>query len=158
MQNLYIDRELNARLAWELTGGGDRENRGLLFVRGRRIVRGLWGNLVERGNLLCLVLPFLALTAIGFWMLIPAFGRVRKDAEPPGKPLRERFLAEARFLKKYRGLDLYVGIYIHELRSRLRRRGYDDEEIARLLPAKPGPGRGNFVKFREAVAARLSDC
>jgi hypothetical protein len=151
MQNLYIDRDVNARLAWELTGGGDDENRGILFIRGRRIIPSLWGNLAERGNPGCLILSILVLAGIGFWMLVPVFGRVRRDEEPPGKPLRERFLAEARFLKKYRGLDLYVDIYIRELRSRLRRQGYDDKEIARFIPAKPGPEFRDFVKFRETI-------
>jgi hypothetical protein len=151
MQNLYIDQDVNARLTWELTGGGDRENRGILFIRGRRIIQSLWGNLADRGNPVCLILSILVLAGIGFWMIVPVFGRVRRDEEPPGKALRERFLAEARFLKKYRGLDLYVDIYIRELRSRLRRRGYDDEEITRFIPAKPGPDFRDFVKFREAI-------
>ncbi|MDR2028379.1 MAG: hypothetical protein LBP93_02440 [Treponema sp.] len=151
MQNLYIDREENARLSWELCGAGDRENRGILFIRGRRMVQSLWGNLAERGSLVCLILPLLVLAAAGFWMAIPVFGRVQKDEPRPGKPLRERFLAEARFLKKYRGLDLYADIYIRELRSRLRQRGYDEDEIAGLVPPKPGPAFRDFEKFRKAI-------
>jgi hypothetical protein len=151
MQNLYIDKEENARLSWELTGAGDRENRGIFFVRGRRIVPSLWGNLADRGSLVCLILPALVLLAVGFLMVIPVFGRLQKDEDRPGKPLRERFLAEARFLKKYQGLGLYADIYIRELRSRLRQRGYDEDEIAGLVPPKPGPAYRDFLKFRKAL-------
>jgi hypothetical protein len=151
MQNLYIDREENARLAWELTGAGDGENRGILFIRGKRIIQSLWGNLAERGSLGCLIAPILVLLGIGFWMVIPPFGRAQREEERPGKPLRERFLAEARFLKKYRGLDLYAESYVRDLRSRLRQRGYGEDEIAGMLPPKPGPGYRDFVQFRQAV-------
>jgi hypothetical protein len=130
-----LGEEQNARLAWRLTGGLDRENRGIYFIRGKEPASGLWGKLAERGNLTALGVSALFLVLIGFWMVLPAFGRFPNDEERPGKPIGERFRAESRFLRKYGALDLYLAVYIEELWAKLRvRRGiYRPEQMAPVL-------------------------
>jgi hypothetical protein len=123
----------NARLAWALFAADEREtdspgsrspDEGLsenawLFIRGTPRARGLLGDLFRQGNLPVLLVSLLVLIAIGFWAVIPLFGLVRIDTEKPGKPLRERFLAEALFMRKYGGLDFYLDVYMKEIRRRL---------------------------------------
>jgi hypothetical protein len=53
-------------------------------------------------------------------MIIPLFGRTRPVPALPGKPLRERFLAEGRFLFTYNGLDRYLSAYEAELERRVQ--------------------------------------
>jgi hypothetical protein len=54
--------------------------------------------------------------------VIPFFGPVRENSERPGKSLKERFLAEGRFLKGYGALELYRAAYIREIKRRLARK------------------------------------
>jgi hypothetical protein len=115
MYNWNIAKKQNARLTWELMGaaGGD-----VLFVR--TLVADaprFWGRVAEHGNLLPLAVSLLLLLAVAFWMLIPVFGVVREDAPKPGKSIRERFLAEGRFLHKHDALDTYREVYIREIRG-----------------------------------------
>jgi hypothetical protein len=135
MASAYIGKEQNARLAWRLTGGLDRENRGIYFIRGKDPDSGLWGKLAERGNIAIPGVSALVLLFIGLWMVLPAFGRPPREEERPGKPIGERFRAESRFLGKYGALDLYLGVYVEELWSRLRvRRGiYRPDQMAAAL-------------------------
>ena len=104
----------NARLAWAIFAEGD-----WLFIRGAARARGLLGDLFRQGNLPVLLVSLLVLIVIGFWAVIPLFGLVRNDTEKPGKPLRERFLAEALFMRKYGGLNIYLEAYMKEIRRRL---------------------------------------
>lgn len=125
----------NSRLAWALFFD-DTEKSGWLFIRGKAKISGLFGNLFEEGNLAVLLVSVFVLLVVGLWNVIPMFGLVRYDDEKPGKPLRERFLAEGRFLKRYGALDFYRGIYVKEIkRSLLRREGIsgDEETVKRLL-------------------------
>lgn len=123
MENDYLGGEANARLAWDLTGARAQEdNPGLLFIRGRGKVKSLFGKLADRGNLLPLGVSTLALIIVGFWMLIPPFGLVFQEQISPGRPIRERFLAETRFLKRYGALETYLETYIREIRRKLRGR------------------------------------
>jgi hypothetical protein len=123
MENDYLIREVNARLAWDLTGArAKQDNPGLLFIRGNRQVKSLFGKLADRGNFFPLGLSALALVIVGFWMLIPPFGLLFQEQFSPGRPIRDRFLAETRFLKKYRVLEPYLEIYIQEIRQKLRGR------------------------------------
>jgi hypothetical protein len=47
----------------------------------------------------------------------------------PGKPLRERFLAEGQFLKKFGALDSYLAAYQDEIKRRLiKKEGLKDED------------------------------
>jgi hypothetical protein len=139
MQNDYLEREVNARLAWALTGARTRDDKpGVLFIRGRRQVKSLFGKLVDRGNLLPLGVSILILIIAGFWMVIPPFGLLLQEKEVSSRPIRERFWAEIRFLKKHRALDTYVTVYIREIKRRLRGRdaGPELETIENALKTK----------------------
>jgi len=136
----YIGDTPNARLAWAIFGADDSEPgsgaEGCLFIRGKVKAHGLFGSLWRQGNLNVLLVSLLVLLVIGFWMVIPLFGLVRDNDEKPGKPLRERFLAEGRFLKRYGALEFYRLVYVKEIRRRLARKeglSSDDEVESRLL-------------------------
>ena len=121
MTSNNLKNEKNALLTWYLTGAQDIEKNGLLFVNKTETEHSFFGKLAERGNLSPLLISVLALIIIGFWMVIPIFGILTGDKERPGKPMRERFLAEARFLKKYKGLGSYLETYYLSLKQRFRR-------------------------------------
>jgi hypothetical protein len=131
MRNDFIGAAPNARLAWRLTGAVLEEGERLLFIREKNSARHFFGRLAERGNPLPLALSILALTAVGFWMVIPSFGPPLRDGEPSRRPIRDRFLAEIRFLEKYGSLDSYLRRYMDDLKR--RRRGGTGE------PAGPAP-------------------
>jgi len=139
----------NARLAWALFAHngweqdppdeGLREN-SWLFIRGTARARGLFGDLFRQGNLPVLLVSLLVLIVIGFWAVIPLFGLVRDGTEKPGKPLRERFLAEALFIKKYGNLNFYLEAYMKEIRRRLAiigGPGEDEQKRITEILAKP---------------------
>ncbi|MCL2793531.1 MAG: DUF4350 domain-containing protein [Spirochaetaceae bacterium] len=121
MTSHNLNREKNALLSWSLTGEQDIEKKGVLFIRGIKTEHGFFGKLAERGNFSPLLISVLVLIVVGFWMVIPVFGFLTGDEERPGKPMRERFLAEARFLKKYKRLGSYLEIYYLSLKQRFRR-------------------------------------
>ncbi|MDR2477198.1 MAG: hypothetical protein LBD18_05390 [Treponema sp.] len=110
----YLNRDINARLAWDLTGARAKDA-GVLFVRGKSGGRGLLGNIADRGNIIPLAVSVAILVVIGFWMVIPVFGLVFYGRQPKAKPIQERFLAEISFLKKYGALEYYLQVYLHEL-------------------------------------------
>jgi hypothetical protein len=146
--NDYLKREANARLAWNLTGARTgEENPGLLFIRWKRQVKSLFGKLAARGKLLPLGLSALILIALGFWMVIPPFGLVFQEQNSPGRPIRDRFLAEIRFLKKYRALDAYGKIYVRELRRKLRGRVPAPE----LDPIEAALNTGRPLPYKDLV-------
>jgi hypothetical protein len=117
MFNTNLEKEVNARLAWNLTGAQTTEdNPGLFFIRGKRITKGLLGKIAERGNFRPLLVSVLILIVLGFWMVIPVFGPVFSEKQTSAKPLHDRFLAEINFLKKYRALGTYTEIYERELK------------------------------------------
>jgi hypothetical protein len=128
MENDYLEREVNARLAWELTGArtGD-DTPGVLFIRGRRQAKSLFGKLADRGNFLPLGLSLLILITAGFWMVIPSFGLLLQEKTVSSRPIRERLWAEIRFLKKYRALETYLTVYMRELQRKLRFRAAESE-------------------------------
>ncbi|MCL2210106.1 MAG: hypothetical protein FWC19_08690 [Treponema sp.] len=116
MNNNYMEKEANARLAWELTGeraGG----KGVLFIRTVNTEKSLFGKIIERGTLFPLGISVFLVIITGFWMVIPAFGLVFDEKPKNSRPIQERFSAEAGFLKKYRALDYYIDIYNRELQS-----------------------------------------
>ena len=128
MFNHYLDREINARMAWNLTGARtSAENPGLLFIREKRVTKGFLGKIADRGNFFPLVISALILIVLGFWMVIPMAGLVFSEKQSRARPIRERFLAEIRFLKKYGALQSYLEIYLRELK--LRGREGDSAEI-----------------------------
>jgi hypothetical protein len=117
-----INAELISLLADPDTQSGGK---GILFIRGLDEEQHLFGSLPERGDLRPLIIAVLALVVLGFWMVIPGFGRPQPVPERPGKPLRERFLAEGQFLKKYGALNKYLESYGRELEQRCRVRGIE---------------------------------
>lgn len=148
IENDYLEREANARLAWDLTGARTGEgNPGLLFICWKRQVKSFFGKLAARGNLLPLGLSALILIALGFWMVIPSFGLVFQEQNSPGRPIRDRFLAEVRFLKKYRALDTYGKVYVRDLR-RKRRDRVPDPELDRIEAAL---NTGRSLPYKDLV-------
>jgi hypothetical protein len=112
MNNGFLYKEINARLAWQLTGArAEGSNTGVLIVRERHITKNMFGKIMEKGNLFPVVISAIFLIVLGFWMVIPVFGLVSVEKQRTSKPIRERFTAEIRFLKKYRALDHYLDVY-----------------------------------------------
>jgi hypothetical protein len=116
------------------------DNAGVLFIRAIYGDGHFFGNLVERGNPWALAVSLALLIIAGFWMVIPPFGRFRPAPEKPGKPLRERFLAEGRFLKKYHALGKYLEVYERELEHRSRSKGM-------AVPAAAEKKAVSFIQF-----------
>ncbi|GHV49572.1 hypothetical protein AGMMS49579_01650 [Spirochaetia bacterium] len=126
MYNDNLESEENARLSWQLTAANVQdEHPGVLFVRGRRAVKDLFGKLAERGNPLPPIVSVLVLVCIGFWMVIPGFGILRPENEQRTRPIRDRFSAETRFLKKYHALEGYLEVYLREIKYKCRDRELD---------------------------------
>jgi hypothetical protein len=152
MFNNYLERETNARLAWDLTGGRtSAENPGLLFIREKRVTKGLLGKIADRGNFFPATASALMLILLGFWMVIPVFGLTFSKRRNRARPIRERFLAEIRFFKKHGALRLYLETYIRELR--LRRREKEAEEIEQALRSEPE------IKYRNIInSLRKLEC
>ena len=131
-----LNKAANARLAGALFAAdkngnkndnkndndNENEDEGCLFIRGTTRGRGLVGSLFRQGNLLEPCVAGLVLLVVCFWMVIPGFGVVRGDNEKPGKPLRERFLAEGLFLKRYGALNFYRESYLKEIKRRFARK------------------------------------
>jgi hypothetical protein len=117
-----VGEEQNARLSWYLLADNGAQKDGILFVAGRRHAEGLAESLFKRGNLIFVIISALVVIVVGFWQVIPLFGVVRPETLEPGKSLRNRFLAEGRFLKSYGGLDSYRFCYIREIKKRLKRK------------------------------------
>jgi hypothetical protein len=144
-----INREPNARLAWNLFSRPGAEGGGILFIRGQRLVKSLFGRLADRGNTGPLLLSALALVAVGLWTVLPLFGVLAREEGKPGRPLQERFLAEGRFFRKYRALGTYRAAFIREIERRLRRReglvdqAALDRRIGELWNEAAPPGRGS---------------
>jgi hypothetical protein len=151
MFNRHLEREINARLAWDLTGGrASAENPGLLFIREKRVTKGLFGKIADRGNFFPLAASALILIILGFWMVIPVFGLVFSERQSRARPIRERFLAEIRFLKKYNALQSYLETYIRELKLRGRENDIAEIEDA-LQPDRHGLSKGKTVKYRDII-------
>ena len=157
LMSTLLDRAPNARLAWALFAA-DRDDApgagsGCLFIRGTVRARGLFGDLWTQGNMPVLLVSLLVLLVTGFWAVIPAFGLVRAEEEKPGKALRERFLAEGRFLKRYGALGSYTELYLKEIRRRLMKKEglSSDKEIADRLLDICGKPSGDKRRMLEKV-------
>jgi hypothetical protein len=149
MYNDYLEREINARLAWELTGARTSlAEPGLLFVREKRVTRGLLGKIAGRGAVFPLALSALLLVIVGFWAVIPMVGPVFSEQRSRARPIGERFRAEVRFLKKYGALQSYLETYARELKSQARGGEGDCAAIAAAL--RPGPP-GRTLKYRDII-------
>jgi hypothetical protein len=107
MQNDNLKETLNANLAWELTGARTTdENPGVLFVRSnyRRASSSMFGKIMEKGNLVPVGISTLLLIVLGFWSVIPVFGLVFHEKQKNSRPIKERFSAEIKFLKRGKAL------------------------------------------------------
>jgi hypothetical protein len=141
MNNYNLRDVPNARLAWNLlaeSSGSRAGEPGVFFIRNfrDRDEAGLFGRLFERGNFFAPLFSGVLLIVLGFWAALSLFGVVRGDDARPGKPLRERFLAEGRFLKRFGALDSYLAAYRSEIRRKfLKRKGVKDEDEIILLSA-----------------------
>jgi hypothetical protein len=167
MRSSNLELPENAGLTWNLfkndvfapqrtdqTGAAVSEsggNTGVLFIRGTKPVESLFGKLFERGDFTYLIISGLLLIVIALWMVLPGFGFPLPENETPLKPIRERFFAEAGFLKKYHALDIYRSSYIQEIKRRLfRREGFIEDEdiplrIAEICKGRAGSGNSAAV-------------
>ncbi|MCL2478694.1 MAG: hypothetical protein FWF22_04285 [Treponema sp.] len=132
MLSSQLEREANARLSWYLFAGPAVSDKSVLFVRGTRRSVGIFGRFFQRGNFSLIITSCLFLIAVGFWTAIPMFG-VARSGEKEGRALAERFLAEGRFFRRYKSLDVYRAAYLKEIRRKLagRKKCSDDEIIER---------------------------
>ena len=160
MRNETLKNEKNAALAWELTGARDTNNCGVCFIRTAREHNTLYSAISSRGSIGFALAGALIVLVTGFWMVIPVFGRWRSEAPRPGRSIRERFLAEGLFLKKFHALEVYREAYIREIRLKLGAFAGEELAAAQLagrcgLPLRDvenalRPGK----KFREFLHAR----
>jgi hypothetical protein len=147
MRSANLDDESNIRLAWAFFVSDsdprpDNAESGWLFIRGKAKARGLLGTIFQQGNFAVLLVAVLVLLVVCFWAVIPGFGLVKWDNEKSSRPLRERFLAEGRFLKRYGALDFYTQAYVKEIKRKLAtREGImgDEESLSRALEIYEGP-------------------
>jgi hypothetical protein len=121
MQNNNLRKNKNRFLAWNLTGAHDKDKQGILFVQGTEIQNTFFQDLIHEGNVVPLVISIFILIVICFWGFIPRFGKIIVDEESSGKPLRERFLAEAIFLKKFHSLARYIDVYEKAIQQRFKK-------------------------------------
>ncbi|MDR1933558.1 MAG: DUF4350 domain-containing protein [Spirochaetales bacterium] len=164
-----LQEDKNSALAWELTGARDPANAGVLFIRAGRVQENFYSTIRSHGELVFLIVSALTLIVVGFWMVIPVFGRPKPEVLRPGRPLRERFLAEARFLKKYGALESYLEVYIREIKLRLRmgdgdhvpesflaeRCGMDRRDIERAFFSGRGVSLREFMQRRKILETIL---
>lgn len=116
MYNHFIEEKENAYLTWRLTGEQIIDNnKSILFIRpyDTNLSKGLFGTIMEKGNLIPLIVSMFILIFIGFWMVIPGFGLVFAYKQRNSRPIKDRFAAEIRFLKKHNALDYYLSEHKH---------------------------------------------
>jgi hypothetical protein len=137
---------------------GKHGEQGILFIRGYREERHIFGTLMERGDFRPLAAAVFVLIFLGFWMVIPSFGRPLPIPERPGKPLRERFLAEGQFLKKYGALHKYREVYKRELEQRCRVRGIEMPALS-AEPKNAGSKMNfkTFLEYQQKVMDKLEE-
>jgi hypothetical protein len=162
MYNYHLDDEANARLAWELTGASLRpEQPGMFFVRGRRAAAGFFSALAERGNLMAPALSILILVLTGFLTVIPGFGVLRGDESKRPGAISGRFLAEARFLRRYGAFGVYLETYLRELRRRSEGRDLGPDltetvhEVEDALAAGKNIGPGKMAVYLKNLMSAL---
>lgn len=114
MNNWSLRSEANAILTWKLTGGRtDENNMGILLIQSqsRNVSYSIFGPIMERGNIIPIIISAFILILIGFWMVIPSFGLVLEEKQRSARPIKDRFIAEIRFLKKQQALNYYLNVY-----------------------------------------------
>ncbi|MHC6203188.1 DUF4350 domain-containing protein [Breznakiellaceae bacterium SP9] len=149
------DSNENSNLAWHLFGS---EQGSILFIRGEKQELSLLGTLFHRGDFTCLLLSLCLVIGVGLWLVLPQFGRIEQDKERALKSIRERFLAEAYFLKQYKGLDTYRQAYIEEIKRRVThinaRNKSSDEPLAQSVYTHCG--KNGLLSF-ESITAALAE-
>ncbi|MDR3200161.1 MAG: hypothetical protein LBT68_01770 [Spirochaetales bacterium] len=158
----------NAALAWGLTGARDAANAGIVFLRGELTRENFYSGIRSHGELVFLIVSAVILIIAGFWMVVPVFGRPARDPERPGRPLRERFLAEGRFLKKFNALESYLDAYIQEIKLKLRtdasdvpaaflasRCGLDARDIEYAFRSESGVKMRDFLRRKKILETIL---
>ncbi|GHU46783.1 hypothetical protein FACS1894200_01070 [Spirochaetia bacterium] len=149
------DSNENSNLAWHLFGS---EQGSIFFIRGEKQELSLLGTLFHRGDFTCLLLSLCLVIGVGLWLVLPQFGRIEQDKERVLKSIRERFLAEAYFLKQYKGLDTYRQAYIEEIKHRVTRiKARDksgDEPLVQSIYTHCG--KNKLLSF-ESIAAALAE-
>ncbi|MCL2230549.1 MAG: hypothetical protein FWC01_05585 [Treponema sp.] len=122
LYNRYIKEEVNALLAWKLTGERLAQDEGVLIIRqqGEPVPENsIIGTIWKRGNLVPLLVSAFVLIFIGFWMTIPVFGLVSYDKQRNSRPIKDRFTAEIKFLKKQNALTYYLEVYARENKRKI---------------------------------------
>ena len=150
MNNYNLESEANARLCWHLFASGtaaDTAGQGVFFIRGERQVEGIVGMFFSRGNLLIIIISCIVLTAAGFWAVIPLFGTVKSEDLIKGKPLTQRFLAEANFYRRFNSLDVYYPVYLREIKRRISKNP-DGKDISKAenIQKNKAPNKNEFLK------------
>lgn len=119
MKTGAVEQKSNAGISWALSGDLDSQNTGILIVRSAGVSAGktpkdkddgksFWGAAKEKGALFPMLVSTAALVIFGFWMCFITFGRGKQADRIDGKTINERFLAEGRFLKKNKALNVYL--------------------------------------------------
>jgi hypothetical protein len=129
MQNKNLSDTHNARLTWGLTGARtDSSNTGILFIRHQNWnePKSIFGAIMERGNFTPVVVSAFLLIFIGLWMIIPVFKKKKKKKKRNSRPIKDRFTAEIRFLKKYKALDYYLDINEHSNKDKENEYSYNE--------------------------------
>lgn len=121
MQNYNLRSNENRLLTWNLTGLQDKDKQGILFIQENEFKNTFFQDLINEGNIFPLIISIFVLILVCFWGFIPRFGKVISDEESPGKSIRERFLGEAVFLKKFHSLSVYVDVYRRTIQQRFRK-------------------------------------
>jgi len=122
MYNKNLREEANAVLTWKLTGERASKDDGVLIIRDgvdAASSNSLLGALFERGNPIPLIVSAFVLIFIGFWMTIPVFGLVLYDKQRNSRPIKDRFTAEIKFLKKQHALTYYLDVYARENKDKI---------------------------------------
>jgi hypothetical protein len=139
----------NIRLTWRLSGGRDAERQGILVIRSKAASAGdtrawtyddesdFFQKLNDSGNIAPVWASALLVLLAGFWMTLPVFGKLQKESERAGKPIRERFRAEGLFFKKYNALGVYLVVYADEVKRRLRKNGLPESAVDREILNPP---------------------
>jgi hypothetical protein len=89
----------------------------VVFVFEQHVSKAMFGKIMERGNFLPAGVSALLLLITGFWMVIPVFGLVSAEKQTTARPIKDRFAAEVRFLKKHGALTYYLEAYQSETKK-----------------------------------------
>jgi hypothetical protein len=133
MESGKLGKLQNAELAWSITGELDPKHKGFLMFRmtddsdEESYGGGFFAKIMENKMGLFIVLSSIALIIVGLWMNVAGFGRLIPERIMPGKSIYARFITEARFLKKYNALGLYVDAIASEIRAHYIKRGIEND-------------------------------